>query len=93
MSGYNMILTTKRSPIVQDLQNHSVEQVTELRLLLDHGAPTKPDPRRPGFFELEGPHSVFYIFKYPTGTKVLLLGIWQRDPVAEIVACACCPAA
>lgn len=90
----NMISTTKRPPVVQDLRNHSEEQLIELRMLLEQGAPTKPDPRRPGFFELAGPHNVFYIFKYPTGTKVLLLGIWERDLVAEMVDCACsCSAA
>ena len=69
-----MISTTKRPPLVQDLRNHSAEQVSELRLLLEQGAPTKADPRRPGFFELQGLQNVFYVFKYPTGTKVLLLG-------------------
>ena len=51
-------------------------------------ASTRPDPRRPGFFEIEGQSAVFYVFKYPTGAKVLLLGVWDRDPVAEFVACA-----
>jgi len=34
------------------------------------------------------------VFKYPTGTKVLLIGVWDResDPVAALVACSC-PAA
>jgi hypothetical protein len=84
------MLTTKRAPIVQDLHNHSFEQVSELRMLLEQGAPSKPDPRRPGFFEMQGRQNIFYVFKYPTGAKVLLLGVWDRDPVAEIVACGCC---
>jgi hypothetical protein len=89
-----MISTTKRPPVVQDLRNHSEEQIAELCTLLAHGAPTRPDPRRPGFFELEGLQNVFYIFKYPSGAKVLLLGVWERDPVAEMVACTCsCSAA
>jgi hypothetical protein len=79
---------------LEDLRNHSPEQLAELRLLLNAGAPSRPDPRRPGFFELEGTSNVFYIFRYPTGSKVLLLGVWEResDPVAEAVACSC-PAA
>jgi hypothetical protein len=85
----NMISKTKRTPLVEDLRNHSAEQVTELRLLLEHGAPSKPDPRRPGFYELQGMQNVFYVFKYPTGAKVLLLGIWERDPVAEMVDASC----
>jgi len=91
----NMITTiSKQPPLLEDLRNHSPEQLAELRLLLSVGAPSRPDPRRPGFFELEGTSNVFYIFKYPTGSKVLLLGVWEResDPVAEAVACSC-PAA
>ena len=87
-----MITITKQPPLVEDLRSHSQEQVAELRMLLSSGAPTRPDPRRPGFFEVEGQSSVFYVFKYPTGAKVLLIGVWDRDPVAEMTACAC-PAA
>lgn len=87
-----MITIAKQPPLVEDLRSHTPEQVAELRLLLSTGAPTRPDPRRPGFFEIEGQDNVFYVFKYPTGAKVLLLGVWDRDPVAELAACAC-PAA
>ena len=89
-----MITFTKQPPLVEDLRNHSQEQIAELRMLLQSGAPSRPDPRRPGFFEVEGRSSVYYVFKYPTGSKVLLLGVWEResDPVAELVACTC-PAA
>ena len=89
-----MFCTHKQPPLVEDLHNHSQEQIAELRVLLNSGAPSRPDPRRPGFFEIEGVTSTFYVFKYPTGTKVLLLGVWTResDPVAELVALTC-PAA
>ena len=89
-----MITITKQPPLVEDLRNHSQEQIAELRMLLQSGAPSRPDPRRPGFFEVEGPSNVYYIFRFPTGSKVLLLGVWDResDPVAELVACTC-PAA
>ena len=88
-----MLMTIpKQPPVVEDLRNHSQEQIAELRQLLTAGAPSRPDPRRPGFFEIEGPTNTFYVFKYPTGVKVLLLGVWERDPVAEMVACSC-PAA
>jgi hypothetical protein len=88
-----MLSTHKQPPLLEDLHNHSPEQLAELRLLLNSGAPSRPDPRRPGFFEIEGVANTFYVFKYPTGTKVLLLGVWTRetDPVAEMVAS--CPAA
>jgi hypothetical protein len=89
-----MMTTTKHPPLVEDLRNHSQEQIAELRMLLQSCAPSRPDPRRPGFFEVEGRSSIYYVFKYPSGTKVLLLGVWERetDPVADLVACTC-PAA
>lgn len=84
----------KQAPIVEDMRQHSKEQVRELRLLLSAGMPGRPDPRRPGFFELDGVANIYYIFRYPAGHKVLLLAAWEKntDPVAELVA-ATCPAA
>ena len=78
----------KQPPLLEDLRNHTPEQLAELRLLLDSAAPSRPDPRRPGFFEIDGEASVFYIFRYPSGSKVLLVGVWERvsDPVAELTA-------
>ena len=89
-----MFNISKQPPIVEDLRSHTAEQMAELRLLLGAGVMGRPDPRRPGFFELEGAANVYYIFRYPTGHKVLLLAAWQRDvdPVAEMVAYSC-PAA
>jgi hypothetical protein len=86
---------TKQPPLLEDLRSHSPEQLAELRLLLTSGATTRPDPRRPGFFELDGTYNVFYIFRYPSGSKVLLLGVWERerDRVAELAAISCCSAA
>jgi hypothetical protein len=83
---------TKQPPLLEDLRNHSQEQVAELRQLLTMGARSRPDPRRPGFYEVEGRSYTYYVFKYPSGTKVLLIAVWERDPVAEMVACSC-PAA
>lgn len=85
---------SKQPPILEDLRSHSAEQMAELRGLLGAGVTGRPDPRRPGFFELDGVANVYYIFRYPTGHKVLLLAAWQRelDPVAEMVAYSC-PAA
>jgi hypothetical protein len=89
-----MITVPKQPPLVEDLRNHSQEQIAELRQLLVTGAPSRPDPRRPGFYEVQGLANIYYVFKYPSGTKVLLLGAWERadDPVAALVACSC-PAA
>ena len=84
----------KLPPILEDLRSHAPEQLAELRLLLGAGITGRPDLRRPGFFELNGDSSVYYIFRYPNGQKVLLLAAWERqsDPVAEMAACSC-PAA
>jgi hypothetical protein len=89
-----MINVPKQPPLIEDLRNHSQEQIAELRQLLVSGAPARPDPRRPGFYEVEGLANIYYVFKYPSGAKVLLLGAWERanDPVAALVACSC-PAA
>ena len=85
---------SKLPPIIEDLRDHSAEQVAELRVLLGAGVTGRPDARRPGFFEIDGVSNVYYVFRYPTGHKVLLLAAWQRevDPVAEMVAYSC-PAA
>jgi hypothetical protein len=87
-----MMPRQKQALIIEDPRSHAPEQLAELRLLLEAGVPRRPDPRRPGFFEVEGAESVYYIFQYPSGTKVMLLGVWERDPVAQL-ASACAPAA
>lgn len=87
------ITLSKQPPLLEDLRSHSPEQLAELRMLLGSGAPARPDPKRPGFFEVEGNSNIFYIFRYPTGSKVLLLGVWERDHAAEITASLCCSAA
>lgn len=84
----SMIVIEKQPPLLEDLRKHSSEQVAELRLLLNAGITGRPDVRRPGFYELDGTDNVYYIFRYPTGHKVLLVAAWQRgfDPVAEMAA-------
>ena len=86
-----MLFAQKLPPVVEDLRKHTPEQVAELRMLLGAGFVGRPDLRRPGFYELDGATSVYYIFRYPSGNKVLLLAAWQKemDPVAEMVASAC----
>jgi hypothetical protein len=83
-----MIVIEKQPPLVEDLRKHTPEQMAELRLLLNAGFAGRPDLRRPGFYELDGTDNVYYIFRYPTGHKVLLVAAWQKgfDPVAEMVA-------
>lgn len=81
----------KMPPVLEDLRNHTPDQMAELRLLLNAGRVGRPDVRRPGFYEIDGAANVYYVFRYPSGHKVLLVAVWQResDPVAELVACGC----
>lgn len=83
-----MMIVEKQPPLVEDLRTHSPEQIAELRLLLHAGMTGRPDLRRPGFYEIDGTDNVYYIFRYPSGQKVLLVAAWERgfDPVAELVA-------
>ena len=89
-----MLNLQKLPPLVEDLRHHTPEQLLELRLLLNTGSKGREDARRPGFFEFDGVNNVYYVFRYPTGHKVLLVAAWERqsDPVAEMVAYSC-PAA
>lgn len=84
----------KMPPVLEDIRAHTPEQLAEVRLLLNAGVTGRPDTRRPGFFEIDGALNVYYVFRYPSGHKVLLIAAWQResDPVAEMVAYNC-PAA
>ena len=89
-----MLNVEKMPPVIEDLRSHTPGQLAELRVLLNAGVLGRPDGRRPGFYEIDGSSYVYYVFRYPSGHKVLLLAAWEReiDPVAEMVACTC-PAA
>ena len=74
--------------VIEDLRHHTLEQLAELRLLLNVGL-DRADTRRPGFFEIDGAANVYYILRYPFRHKVLLVATWDRNgnPKAEFVAC------
>jgi len=78
-----MIILEKQSPLVEDLRNHTPDQIAELRLLLSSGIVGRPDVHRPGFYELDGAESVYYIFRFPSGDKVLLLAAWAKGLPVE----------
>jgi hypothetical protein len=78
-----MINLEKQSPLIEDLRKHSSSQIAELRLLLTAGIAGRPDVHRPGFYELDGAESVYYVFRYPSGLKVLLIAVWQRVSTAK----------
>jgi hypothetical protein len=63
--------------VIEDLRKHTPEQLAELRLLLDADLSDRPDSRRPSLFEIDGAANVFYILRYPSGHKVLLVAAWD----------------
>ena len=73
----------KQPSPLEDLRNHSPEQLAELRLLLNSGARLRPDPKRRGLFVAEGHSHVFYILKYPSGSKILVIAVWECEQVSE----------
>jgi len=90
----SMANSDKLPPIIEDLRKHTPEQLTELRWLVNAGFTGRPDVRRPGFYELDGVDHVYYVFRYPTGQKVLLLAVWRRESdTASERAAYSCPAA
>jgi hypothetical protein len=74
-----MVLTIEPVLQIEAPRNHSPETQERLRQLLDNGAPARPDPKRPGFFEIEDETQVFYIHIVKTTGKVTLLAIWNRE--------------
>jgi len=74
-----MVLTIEQALEIEAPRNHSVETRERLRRLLDSGAPARPDPNRPDFFEIEGQTQVFYIHAVKASGKVTLLAVWGRE--------------
>ncbi len=67
---------------IEDLGNHPVKAVADLRCLLAGGASTIADPKRRGFYEVESDSLVYYIHVSPVTGKILLLATWQNEGVA-----------
>jgi hypothetical protein len=78
--GENMEAIEKRTPEVEDLRKHTPEQTAELQTLLDAGVVARADLRRPDFYEVDGAEDIYYVFRYPSGHKVLLIAAWKKGP-------------
>ena len=78
--GENMEAIEKRTPEVEDLRKHTPEQTAELQTLLDAGVVALADLRRPDFYEVDGAEDIYYVFRYPSGHKVLLIAAWKKGP-------------
>ncbi len=87
--GEAMVMRWDRNLEVQDIRNHTAEQVRGLKTLLLRGTSLTPDPKHPGFFEIHNDADVYYVHLVPNSGKVLLLATWS---VAEQMASACCGA-
>lgn len=74
-----MVMRWQREVEIEDLRNHPAEMVMTLRHLLAGGAKATPDPKRPGFYEVESGSVVYYIYASPTLEKILLLATWPNE--------------
>jgi hypothetical protein len=73
-----MVMRWEYEVQVQDVRNHSQELVQRLETLLLRGASLLPDPRHPGFFEIQNEEQVYYVHVVPHTGKVLLLATWSH---------------
>lgn len=74
-----MVATIEPELQIEAPRNHSPETQERLRQLLDSGAPARPDPKRPDFFEIEDRTQVFYVHVAKASGKVTLLAVWDRE--------------
>ena len=81
-----MITIQKQPLLIEDLGKHTPDDIAEVRMLLEAGIIGQPDSNRPYFYELDGVEHVYYIFRYPSGQKVLLIAAWQRVSGAKAAA-------
>ena len=68
---------------IEDPRNHPAETVAALRDILSSGARTIPDPKRRGFYEIQGDSLVYYIHISPVNGNVLLLATWPHPTLVQ----------
>jgi hypothetical protein len=61
---------------IEDLRNHPLGMVEDLREQMSECAKMTPDPKRAGFYEVEAAHVTYYVSIVPGSGKVLLLAAW-----------------
>jgi hypothetical protein len=77
--GGVMVMRWENDVRVEDMRNHPQELVRRLETLLLRGAKLIPDPKHPGFFEIQNDTQVYYVHIVPNSGKVLLLATWMQD--------------
>jgi hypothetical protein len=79
LEEFTMGTLTCRALEIEDLMGHPAEMVDELRGQLSDCARLTPDPKRAGFYEVQGPQMTYYINVLPASGKVLLLAAWPNE--------------
>jgi hypothetical protein len=75
---------------IEDLGNHHPATVVGLGILLAGTVNAAPDPKRKGFYEVQGASTVYYIYLSPVSGTISLLACWPgvvRDLPELDVAC------
>jgi hypothetical protein len=78
-----MVMNVEPNTQIEDLRNHPQELIRSLRTLLASGASVTPDPKRPGYYEVESGARVYYINISPHTGKILLLATWPTEDRVE----------
>jgi hypothetical protein len=73
-----MVTRAMHQTRIVDLGSHSQESIDDLRQLLAGDATVRPDPRRPGFFDVESGSDTYFIHVSPVTGNVLLLAMWKN---------------
>jgi hypothetical protein len=61
---------------IEDVLGHPPQMLEELRAGLSDGARLVADPKRAGFYEVQGQQLTYYVHVIPGSGKVLLLAAW-----------------
>jgi hypothetical protein len=88
-----MVTCGRQKLQIEDLRNHPTETLMLLGELLASGADLMPDPKRPGFYEVEDDGRVYYFNVARPSGKILLLATWPSERALEERALAECGAA
>jgi|SRR5215469_3905384 len=77
---------------IRDLGNHPAVTVISLGFLLAKTVNVMPDPKRKGFYEVQGNSTIYYIWALPGGGTIFLLATWRNflPPVANLEVAARC---
>lgn len=65
---------------IENPREYETRVVEQLRRLLQAGAPTQADARRPHFYEIDAQDETYYIHISPFSGNVVLLAKWTRHP-------------